>query len=618
LIYDIDTGRLVSTVSHAEALNNPNWSPDGQFVVATSSDRCLYVWDVRTGKQQAILRGHEYPPNATAFSHSGDLLASTGRDGTLRLWNPMTGRLLLSVPGGGDNLEPRFSPDDRRLGCTTTGSEVELQEVGSSAACRVLHVPSIDGEIHGTAFHRDGRLLASAASGSVRLWDDTSGREIARLPIGDVRSVLFHPADGGLFTSGSHGAVYWPVTADPNSPHSLRIGPPRQLLPTLDIWEMALNSDGSSLVLVAREQTRALVLHPAGGARVELGPHPQIARTAVSPDGHWVATSTFLGRQSTVKVWDAIRGQFVCDLPGEGLSGDARVAFSPDGRWLVLGTAREYRCYRVGSWQLGRTHPRERAENMPAPAAFAPDGRILAILQSPHLVQLIDVATEKELLTLTSREPQRIEHLAFSPDGTRLSAACTDGVIQVWDLRYLWQQLADLGLDQDLPSDPPARPQEGRDRAVPLRVELIHPTRVTDPRRNAQTLNNQAWRLATGPVGQRDPVRALALIEAVLKQEPGNPTFLNTLGIVQYRSGQYKEAAATLEKSLAVGQGRADAFGLFFLAMCHHRLGDAARARECYDRGIAWQKKALLIPEQVKELNGFRAEAEAVLKETKR
>jgi WD40 repeat protein len=468
-IYDPDSWKVVTTLSHTEDLDQPSWSPDGHFLAATSYDLCLCVWDVGTGKQQAVLRGHEAGPTAAAFSHNGELLASTGWDGTLRLWDPMTGRLLLSVPGGGGSLKPCFSPDDRLLGCTTTGSEVELWEVSAGAACRVLHVPLADGEIHSTAFSRDGLLLASASFGGVRLWDCHSGREVTRLPIGETRSVLFHPADGSLFTSGGRGAYRWPVVADPEAPHHLRIGPPRQLVAALDTWQIALNSDGRSLAVVDRWQARALVLNPAGGARVQLRPHPQIARTAISPDGRWVATSTYWGRQSTIKVWDALSGQLVRDLPGEGVNGDSWVEFSPDGRWLVLGASREYRCYEVGSWRPGRTHAREQAESSAAPLAFAPDSKIVAILHNPRLVQLVDVNTGQELASLAPPDPPRIGHLAFSPDGSRLAVVCGGGVIQVWELRSLRRQLADLGLDWDLPPYPAV---DKKKEAAPIQIKV--------------------------------------------------------------------------------------------------------------------------------------------------
>jgi serine/threonine protein kinase/tetratricopeptide (TPR) repeat protein/WD40 repeat protein len=127
-------------------------------------------------------------------------------------------------------------------------------------------------------------------------------------------------------------------------------------------------------------------------------------------------------------------------------------------------------------------------------------------------------------------------------------------------------------------------------------------------------LNQQAWHLVTGPEGQRDPAKALALIRRAVERDPDDAMFLNTLGVVQYRNGSYAEAVLTLEKSLAAGKGQWDGFDLFFLAMCHARLGDAARARECFDRAVAWcAARKDLSPGHVAELKAFRTEAEALL-----
>ena len=645
----------------------------------------------------------------------------------------MTGRLLLTASGGG--LPPSFSPDDRLLGGTTTGSDVELWEVGAGTVCRVLHAPLADGEIQSTAFRRDGLLLASASSAGVRLCDCQSGREVERLLIGETRSVLFHPADGSLFTSGSHGVYHWPVVADRGSPHDLRIGPPRQLTAALDTWQIALSSDGGSLAVVDRRQGRALVLDPARGTQVQLHPHPQIAHTAISPDGHWVATSTYWGRQSTIKVWDALSGQLVRDLPGESLNGDARVAFSPDGQWLVSGTPREYRFYEVGFWQPGRSHPRERAGGSASPLAFSTDSKVLAILQNPRLVQLIDVATGQELASLTSPDPRPIGDLSISADGSRLAAVCGDGVIQVWDLRALRQGLADVGLDWDLPS---YRPLDTKKQAAPWRATVDHgnhpaaglreqvemqtraiadnpndaeayfqrgrlynrlkeftkarddfdrvialePDRFDayhhrghaheglgqaqkaiddfssalkgqpqsahlyqvrgrnylllkdhakavedltralelmpkDKREQAEACNNLAWIYVAGPAQFRAPDKALPLAQKAVELAPERWECCHTLGVVHYRLGQYQDAVKALECGIKNNQGQATAFDLYWLAMCHHRLGSAAKSKDCYDRAVAWQKQAALTQQQVEELNGFRAEAEALLKEAK-
>jgi tetratricopeptide (TPR) repeat protein len=129
------------------------------------------------------------------------------------------------------------------------------------------------------------------------------------------------------------------------------------------------------------------------------------------------------------------------------------------------------------------------------------------------------------------------------------------------------------------------------------------------------TLNNQAWRLVTGPEGQRDPARALALIQRAVERQPDDPTLLNTLGVVQYRNARYAEALVTLQKSLAAGKGRSDGFDLFFLAMCHARLDEPGKAKDCFDRAVKWMEAQKdLQAQHIEELKAFRAEAVAALR----
>jgi tetratricopeptide (TPR) repeat protein/WD40 repeat protein len=127
-------------------------------------------------------------------------------------------------------------------------------------------------------------------------------------------------------------------------------------------------------------------------------------------------------------------------------------------------------------------------------------------------------------------------------------------------------------------------------------------------------MNNRAWRLLTGPPGQRDPVRALELIQKVVKVEPDKDVYLNTLGVALYRNDRLTEAVAAHEKSLAAGKGQSDAFDLYFLAMCHAKLGDAALAKSEFERAVRWVKEHPNLEQQyVSELKAFRAEAKAVL-----
>jgi WD40 repeat protein/tetratricopeptide (TPR) repeat protein len=127
-------------------------------------------------------------------------------------------------------------------------------------------------------------------------------------------------------------------------------------------------------------------------------------------------------------------------------------------------------------------------------------------------------------------------------------------------------------------------------------------------------LNERAWILATGPIEWRDPERAVTLARRSVELASGQQVSLNTLGVALYRAGRYTEAITALERSQAAGKGRFDAFDLFFLAMAHHRLGHAGRARDAFDRAVRWWGEQKDLPAQyVPDLTRFRAAAAAVL-----
>ncbi len=150
--------------------------------------------------------------------------------------------------------------------------------------------------------------------------------------------------------------------------------------------------------------------------------------------------------------------------------------------------------------------------------------------------------------------------------------------------------------------------KEASDRAATVRL-LPH---------SARGRSSRAWQLVTGPPSDRDPKKALELIRKAIEIEGEEPGFVNTLGVALYRNERWTEAIAALEKSLALGKGKWDAFDLYFLAMCHAQLGDKLKAKDCFDRAVLWQsKQKSLPPENVPELQEFRAEAEQTIREAR-
>jgi WD40 repeat protein len=547
-----------------------------------------------------VLEGHRTQGIRCAFTHTGDRLLSNDWDNVLRIWEPSSGRQLLPFSAGGYGLL-RVSSDDRVVALNATDhtrlqllrlhAGLEYRTIGPSGSRR------LDIFINARpVVHPGGRLLAATdTDGSAVLIDLVANREVAALPASE-NPLLWKPS-GDLLAYGTAGLLRWPVRVDPAEPARYHFGPPEELLPykILDRW--GSSADGQTIA-IPNYSRGALVVHRGQPARtVHLQPRRDVRCCAVSPDGHWVATGSHDNTDGLgAKVWDAATGELAKEFR---VPAACQVTFSPDGRWLMT-TSGGCRLWEVGSWKEG---PKVGG----ATGCFSPDGRLLAVEDSPGAIRLVRPESGREVARLEAPEQTQLMPRCFTPDGTRLIAVGVETrALHVWDLRRIRKELARLVLDWDAPPYPEAA--DGVPEPIEVQV-------VGSDSRDPMALNNLARNLVTGPADQRDPVRALKLIEEAVKQQPENALFLNTLGVARSRNGQYAQAVAALEKSLNAGKGQSDAFDLFFLAMCHAKLSDPAKAKDCFNRAVKWTETQKNLPAQhVEELKAFRAEAEAELR----
>jgi WD40 repeat protein/tetratricopeptide (TPR) repeat protein len=344
-----------------------------------------------------------------------------------------------------------FTPDDRFL--WVAFDKHWWWEVRTSRELRTLHQP-VDGQrIGGSDFSANGRLLVSEDAGGFRLWDLAALRPLTLLPAGSGPA-CFERNGNSLLTATTAGIFRWPLSfAADEQGERVRIGPPEKLG-----WTKGRARGQDERTLAALQQGRRL-----------------------SPDGRWAATASW--RSDGAKVWDARTGKLVRRLTTEdGIS----VCFSPDGKWLVTGSRKEYVLWEVGSWKVSKKIVRKQGYVFGI-MAFSPDSKLLAIRNSHWDVQLIDPRTGRQLATLPNPESPTVDYLAFSPDGSRLAivthsqklirGTSRHTELHVLDLRALRRQLAEMGLDWNLPPYPPtpalAPLGEGRDGRRPGKLMQV-------------------------------------------------------------------------------------------------------------------------------------------------
>ena len=258
--------------------------------------------------------------------------------------------------------------------------------------------------IFSMAFSPDGKALATAGYGPIRLWDVSNGKPIRQFGnLREVRSFAFSPDGKTLAASGpppSKDGLYYPDSEEPN---------------LLTLWD------------------------PSTGRRrwQAEGHEGLILSTAFSPDGQTIATgggtmrpfSRPIENSSELMLWDAASGKRKSVLARHEDVVDSAV-FSRDGKTLLSLAGGSVRCWNVATG-VGRElfHP---GVLLPLPMSMSPDGRIVAVAGKGEHLDLYDAATGKKTLHIRGPE-EGFSSTVFSHDGKVVIAASYDGTIRFYD-----------------------------------------------------------------------------------------------------------------------------------------------------------------------------------------
>src|SRR5262249_39161832 len=256
-------------------------------VVSAGRDGTVKVWDTLTGQEVLTLTGHGDAVFAVAFHPDERSLASGSRDGVVKVWDTRTGRETRTLRGHSEQVRGvAFSPDGTRLASADRDGTGRVWDGAADGPRLRLPGSRADHPVHRVAFSPDGRRLASSVDGTV--WDLTSGRPI--------------------FTVRGHGTTPRCVAFSPDGTRLASAGWNQ----TVRVWD---SSSGEELLTLTGHRSNIVCL-------------------AFSPDGTRLASA---GDDRTVRIWDVGAGQEALTLtvaPHSPFS----VAFSADGTRLAAAT----------------------------------------------------------------------------------------------------------------------------------------------------------------------------------------------------------------------------------------------------------------------------------------
>ncbi|KAL2040688.1 hypothetical protein N7G274_006667 [Stereocaulon virgatum] len=414
---------LQALEGHSEWVRSVAFSPDGKQVVSGSGDGTVRLWDSVTGATLQTLQGHSAPVISVAFSPDGKQVVSGSGDGTVRLWDSVTGAALQTLEGYSARVNSvAFSPDGKQVVSGSVDGTVRLWDSVTGAALQT-HQGHSDW-VSSVAFSPDGKQVVSGSrDGTVRLWDSVTGAALQTLEGHSdwVTSVAFSP-DGKQVVSGSgDGTVrLWDSVTG-------------AALQTLEghsecVTSVAFSPDGKQVVSGSGDGTVRLWDSVTGAAlQTHQGHSDWVTSVAFSPDGKQVVSGSDDG---TVRLWDSVTGAALQTLEGHS-KWVSSVAFSPDGKQVVSGsgdgTVRLWDSVTGAALQTLEGH-----SGWVSSVAFSPDGKQVVSGSEDRTVRLWDSVTGATLQTLEGHSGWG-RSVAFSPDGKQVVAWSVDGTVRLWD-----------------------------------------------------------------------------------------------------------------------------------------------------------------------------------------
>ena len=431
-IWETVSGNEKAVLWHQASVGSVAFGPRNRLLTAT--DNRAVVWDLSTNTRLADLT-ELGGVTKVAVSHDGRLVATSGTDSTIRVWDAETGEELAKYHSEGKASFRglfAFSPDGRLLAVKKDdGETIKIIDVGSGDARAVLaHQANVEQFV----FSRDSARLAvilDARERPIWIWDIASQAVVTRIFHSEepqqnrVRSLIFSP-DGNLVATAGFGGSTVNVWNAETGALFLKL-PSKHPSGLLDV---SFSKDGGRIVTCNLLKNEIQVWETQSGKRIhEISWDPNKrggfrARPVLSPDGRHLAFATW----KSIEVWNTTTWKRDFEVTHDGPEKGARdLVFSPDGKQLA--TAGADMTARLWDLASGQERLRVQHHNEVKQVEFASDGKILISLDEGYFARAWNTDNGQELFQCIHGEA--MQHTGFSRSGSH--AVTTNGsLVKVW------------------------------------------------------------------------------------------------------------------------------------------------------------------------------------------
>lgn len=325
--------RLVLPVGHGTSISSAEFSPDGKYVVTSSFDETAKLWDVVSGKLLLDMKGFRQLLKSASFSPDGSKIFITAMmmeaDSMFaKVIETKSGKELMSFNMTDTvALYSRFTREGKKLFASLSDSSVKIWSTETGKM--LTSIMNVDQPVKAADFSIDGTKVVAVyfEDSLATIWDATTGQRLAgiRSRTAEIKSATFSP-DGKYILALSNSIIprLWDATTG-------------KLVRELkghrkEIAYAEFNSQGDKILTVSWDSTAKIWETGTGNLIINLAGHQGVVcYGSFSPDGSKVITTSW---DKSCRLWDVKTGDLIAVMKGH--TGPVRTAkFSADGRKVV-------------------------------------------------------------------------------------------------------------------------------------------------------------------------------------------------------------------------------------------------------------------------------------------
>lgn len=425
---------------HKEQINSFRFSPDGQFLLTSSSDNTAKVYEVSSGALVYSLDDHSASVYSAEFSPDGSKIVTASFDGSAKIYELATGKIIHTLIDGSSSLNhAKFSPDGSMV--ITANSKLNVYNVSSGQLIQTIEVPNTRigarRDIKTAIYSPDGKnILLLDDEGAVSILNASTGELLYNLSkhINFVTFMQLSPGGDQVAIGGLYGDVKLIDLSTGKLVHTLKKH-------ENTVSGIKFSLDGNS-VLTSGGYGSYNISSVGTGKIVRSIEDEEIKAMDLSADG----ASFIIGRGAEIRVISVSTGSgldaFKMDTPTErelkeyydGHSDPPYInhlEFSRDGKYQLIESSLGYVVIRpLASGE--KVHKLTNQLARLSKVVFSPDGaKIAGIIEGK--IHLLDSKTGMLLSSIEANLGNRLSVLQFSPDGKSILATA-NSVIKIFNV----------------------------------------------------------------------------------------------------------------------------------------------------------------------------------------